>query len=102
MPPPPSHGISLSTQAFCGRLLNATLGADPREAAALVEAVALAADEVDAVVRVVVTLRDDFLGRLAVIDAMRAVHSTQRLHSIVSPLPRKPSCSSASNSTDFL
>lgn len=50
----------------------ATLCADPAEAEAFVTAVAGAADPIDVMVRVIVTLRDDFLGRVATGEAMRA------------------------------
>jgi WD40 repeat protein len=48
-----------------------TLGADEAERQAFMEALSLAADDPEGPVRVVLTLRDDFLGRLAVGEAAR-------------------------------
>jgi serine/threonine protein kinase/formylglycine-generating enzyme required for sulfatase activity len=50
----------------------ATQGCPPEEARAFLDAVALAADAVDDQVRVIFTLRDDFLARVAVGEAMTA------------------------------
>lgn len=50
-----------------------THGAQHDEAGIFLDAVAQAADPVDDLVRVVFTLRDDFLGRVAIGDAMAAV-----------------------------
>ncbi len=49
-----------------------TQGCPPEEARAFLDAVALAADAVDDQVRVLVTLRDDFLARVAMGEAMTA------------------------------
>ncbi len=49
-----------------------TQGCPAEEARAFLDAIALAADAVDDQVRVIVTLRDDFLARVAVGDAMTA------------------------------
>ncbi len=50
----------------------ATLTEDPRERRAFMEAICLAADDPEGPVRVVFTLREDFLGRLALGPASRA------------------------------
>ena len=69
------HRLADATQArvvlFVDQLEEVvTQGCSTREARAFLDAVALAADAVDDQVRVIFTLRDDFLARVAVGDAM--------------------------------
>ena len=71
------HGLADATRArvvlFVDQLEEVmTQGGPPEHARAFLEAIARAADPVDDQVRVIVTLRDDFLARLAVGDAMAA------------------------------